>query len=96
MTDTNDTTNPKPHIRHYSADDKARLKQLVNDGMAVKQEIDTLNDGLNDTIKAIAEEMEIKPGMLKRVINVAYKRNLGDARAEFEELEDIITTLGLD
>lgn len=93
---TEDTNNPKPHIRHYSEDDKARLRQLVNEGIAVKQEIETLSEGLNDTIKAIAEEMEIKPGMLKRVINVAYKRNLGDARAEFEELEDIITTLGLE
>lgn len=92
---TDGTTNPKPHIRHYSADDKARLKQLVTEGVAVKQEIETLNDGLNDTIKAIAEEMEIKPSMLKKVIAVAHKRNLQDEREKFEELEDIINTLGL-
>lgn len=91
------TTTPvaKAHIRHYSADDKARLKQLVTEGIAVKQEIETLNDGLNDTIKAIAEEMEIKPSMLKKVIAVAHKRNLQDEREKFEELEDILTTLGL-
>jgi transposase-like protein len=92
---TTTSTPVKAHIRHYSADDKARLKQLVTEGIAVKQEIETLNDGLNDTIKAIAEEMEIKPSMLKKVIAVAHKRNLQDEREKFEELEDILTTLGL-
>jgi transposase-like protein len=84
------------HIRHYSEDDKARLKALVNEGCTVKTEIDTLNEGLNDTIKSIAEEMDIKPSMLKKVINTAYKRNLAEEREKFEELEDILTTLGID
>lgn len=90
------TEEVKSHIRHYSDDDKARLKELINEGCTVKTEIDTLNEGLNDTIKAIAEEMDIKPSMLKKVINTAYKRNLSEEREKFEELEDIITTLGID
>lgn len=89
------STPTKSHIRHYSADDVKRLKELVKEGCVVKQEVADLNDGLNDTIKAIAEEMNIKPGMLKKVINVAYKRNLDEERSEFEELEDIIKTLGI-
>lgn len=87
---------PKYHIRHYSDDDKARLKQLVQEGCVVKQEIETLTEGLNDTVKAIAEELEIKPSMLKKVINTAYKRNLNEEREKFEELEDILSTLGFD
>ena len=83
------------HIRHYSADDIKRLKELVKEGCVVKQEVADLNDGLNDTIKSIAEEMNIKPGMLKKVINVAYKRNLDEERSEFEELEDLIKTIGV-
>jgi len=84
------------HIRHYSDDDKARLKALVQEGIVVKQEVDTLNEGLNDTIKSIAEELDIKPSMLKKVVNTAYKRNLHEEREKFEELEDILTTLGID
>ena len=86
----------KHHIRHYSEDDKARLKQLVQEGCVVKQEIETLSEGLNDTVKAIAEELEIKPSMLKKVINTAYKRTLDEEREKFEELEDILATLGFD
>jgi hypothetical protein len=36
--------------------------------MAVMHEIDTLQGGLTDTIKAIAEELEIKPAVLKKAI----------------------------
>lgn len=92
-----DGTNSAPHhLRHYSEDDKNRIKQLVDEGCVVKQEIDTLNEGLNDTIKAIAEELEIKPSMLKKVINTVYKRNLDEEREKFEELEDIIQSIGRD
>ena len=92
---TDGTTTPNPNVRHYSADDVNRLKELVREGCVVKQEVKDLSDGLNDTIKAIAEEMNIKPSMLKKVITVAYKRNMSEERDKFEELEDIIDTLGI-
>ena len=45
----------------FNGDQKIKLTQLVNEGMAVMHEIDTLQGGLNDTIKAVAEELEVKP-----------------------------------
>ena len=91
---TDGTTTPNPNVRHYSQDDINRLKELVREGCVVKQEVKDLNDGLNDTIKAIAEEMQIKPSMLKKVITVAYKNNMSEERDKFEEMEDILETLG--
>lgn len=82
-------------VRHYSQDDIKRLKELVREGCIVKQEVKDLTEGLNDTVKSIAEEMNIKPAILKKVITVAYKHNLSEERDKFEEIEDIITTLGL-
>ena len=89
-----DGTTPNPNVRHYSADDVNRLKELVREGCVVKQEVKDLNDGLNDTIKSIAEEMDIKPSMLKKVITVAYKNNRTEEQGKFEEMEDILDTLG--
>ena len=43
--------------RVFSSEEKAKLTQLVNEGITVMQEVDDLNDGLTDTVKAIAEEM---------------------------------------
>jgi len=43
---------------------------VINEGMQVLHEVETLNGGLSDTIKAVAEEMEIKPGILKKAIKL--------------------------
>jgi cell division protein FtsB len=42
----------------FTGEQKAKLVQLVNEGMVVLHEIDTLREGLSDTVKAIAEELE--------------------------------------
>ena len=54
--------------RTFNGEAKIKLTQIVNEGMHVLHEIDTLNGGLNDTIKAVAEELEIKASTLKKAI----------------------------
>lgn len=78
----------------FNAEEKIKLKHLMSEGIAVKSEIETLNGGLNDTIKAIAEEMDIKPAVLKKAINVAYKAGFHQATEDFELLENILETTG--
>jgi hypothetical protein len=57
-------------------------------------EVETLNGGLNDTIKAVAEEMEIKPAILKKAIKLAHKAEFGREQQDHELLETILTTVG--
>jgi hypothetical protein len=78
----------------FSGDQKIKLTQLINEGMAVMHEIDTLNGGLTDTIKAIAEEIEVKPGTLKKAIRIAHKASLGQTNKDHEELNTILETVG--
>ena len=66
----------------------------MNEGIAVMQEVEDLTAGLNDTIKAVAEELEVKPAVLKKAIKIAQKSKLGDTNAEHEELNDILETVG--
>ena len=80
--------------RMFSSEQKAKLTQIINEGMAVMQEVEDLNAGLSDTIKAIAEEMEIKPAILKKAISIAHKSKLGDTNADHEELNTILETVG--
>jgi transposase-like protein len=80
--------------RTFNNEAKIKLTQLVNEGMNVLHEVDTLNEGLNDTIKAIAEELEIKPSILKKAIKVAHKARLGETNKENEELNTILETVG--
>lgn len=81
--------------KHYSTDDVARLKALVQEGVIVKREVQDLNEGLNDTVKAIAEEMEIKATVLKKVITIAFKNNRLDEKDSFDELEDLLDEIGV-
>ena len=56
--------------RTFNGEAKIKLTQIVNEGMHVLHEIDTLNGGLNDTIKAVADELEIKASTLKKAIKI--------------------------
>jgi len=80
--------------RTFNNEAKIKLTQLINEGMAVMQEVETLNEGLTDTVKAIAEELEIKPSILKKAIRTAYKSRLGETNKENEELNTILETVG--
>jgi hypothetical protein len=78
----------------FNGEQKIKLTQIINEGMAVMHEIDTLQGGLADTIKAIAEELEIKPAVLKKAIRVAHKAEFGKTKQDQELLETILETVG--
>ena len=80
--------------RMFSSEQKAKLTHLVNEGVAILQEIEDLNASINDTVKAVAEEMEIKPSILKKAIKIAQKSKLSDTNADHEELNTILETVG--
>ena len=80
--------------KSFNGEQKIKLTQIINEGMAVMHEIDTLQGGLTDTIKAIAEELEIKPAVLKKAIRVAHKAEFGKTKQDLELLETILETVG--
>ena len=80
--------------RVFSGEQKAKLTQIINEGMQVMHEIETLNGGLSDTIKAVAEEMDIKPLVLKKAIKLAHKAEFGREQQDHALLETILTTVG--
>jgi transposase-like protein len=80
--------------RSFSAEQKTKLTQLINEGMQVMHEVETLNGGLADTIKAIAEELEIKPNVLKKAIRLAHKAEFSKEQQDHALLEEILTTVG--
>lgn len=78
----------------FSGDQRIKLTQIVNEGMSTLHEIDTLQGGLNDTIKAVAEELEIKPSVLKKAIRLAHKAGLTQTNKDHEDLNTILETVG--
>ena len=78
--------------RNFNAEEKAKLKQLISESSTVMTEVETLTDGLNDTIKHIAEEMELKPSLLKRAIKMAQKRDFDRVRDDLDVIESILNS----
>lgn len=80
--------------RVISPEQKAKLKQLFTESIAVYQEIEDLNGGLADTIKSVAEELEIKPALLKKAIKIAQKANYSQVNEDNEVIDTLLDTVG--
>lgn len=80
--------------RIFNAEEKARLKRVIDEGCQVQYEIETLKEGLSETVKAIAEEMDVKAATLNKAIKVAHKAKFGEERDKFDELETILEAVG--
>lgn len=82
--------------RTYGAEEKAKLERLVREGITVLQEIEDLQEGLKETVKAVAEELDIKPALINKAIKIAQKRDWDKYADSFEDLETLVSTLGYD
>jgi transposase-like protein len=78
--------------RNFNPEERAKLKQLISESSTVMTEIETLSEGLNDTVKHIAEELEIKPSLLKRAIKMAQKRDFDRVRDDLDIIESILNS----
>lgn len=78
----------------FGAPEQAKIKQIVAEGCTVMQEIADLTEGLNETIKAIAEELEVKPSVIKKAIRIAQKDTWDSVYREFDDLESIVDISG--
>ena len=82
--------------RTYGADEKAKLERLINEGVTVLQEVQDLQEGLRDTVKAVAEELEVKPALINKAIKIAQKGEWNKVADDFDDLETLIVTVGRD
>jgi len=82
--------------RTYGAEEKAKLERLVREGVTVLQEIEDLNAGLKDTVKSVAEELDIKPSLINKAIKIAQKRDWENVADAHDDLETLVVTVGAD
>ena len=82
--------------RTYGVEEKQKLERLVNEGVTVLQEIEDLNEVLKDTVKAVAEELNIKPALINKAIKIAQKGDWAAHADAFDDLETLVVTVGKD
>lgn len=82
--------------RVYGPDEKAKLERLVREGVTVLQEVEDLQGGLKETIKAVSEELNVKTSLINKAIKIAKNRDWNNVADAHEDLETLIATLGYD
>jgi len=78
----------------FGEPEQAKIKQIVAEGITVLQEIQDLTEGLKETIAAVAEELEVKPSVIKKAIRIAQKDQWDQVWKEFDDLETIVDISG--
>ena len=74
----------------YGPEEKAKLERLINEGGNVLREVEDLQEGLKETVKAVAEELQIKPRIINKAIRIAHKDNWKSHEEEWDEIEMIL------
>lgn len=82
--------------RSFSDSEITKLKQIINEGIQVTAEVETLKGGLSDTVKAVAEELDMKPATINKAIRIAYKQEFTKVAEGFNELEEVLAAVGKD
>ena len=79
----------------FNGDEKQKLTNVIRSGMQTMHEIKSLRDGLNDTVKALGEELELKPAIIRRAIKTAFKNEWDKEEDEHIQLENVLIATGM-
>jgi len=80
--------------RIYGPEEKAKLERLINEGQTSYVEVEDLKEGLRETVKAVAEELEVKPSIINKAITIAHKDNWREHEQAWNDIEMILGVTG--
>ena len=76
--------------RIYGPEERAKLERLITEGQNILREVEDLQEGLKETVKAVAEELNVKPSIINKAIKIAHKDNWKSHEEEWNEIEMIL------
>ena len=81
-------------VKNFNDGEKQKLIQIISQGSQVLGEVDDLKTGLRDTVKSLAEELELKPALINKAISIAHKGNYQNLSDDMDTLDSILTAAG--
>jgi len=81
-------------LDNLNPDQVRKLDSLVSEGVRIHEKIKLERDGLNEAIKALAEEFDVKPKVIRKVITIAKNMNYADEEEEFEAVSEALRKIG--
>lgn len=77
-------------IEITNKDDQQKLDTLLKSGVQILREIETLKEDLKEQVKAIGEELSIKPKVLNQAIKADFKSNINALQSAVDEVRDVL------
>ena len=77
-------------IEITNADDQKKLDVLLKAGCQLLREIETLKEDLKEQVKAVSEELNIKPKSLNRAIKADFKSDINAMQEAVDDVKDIL------
>jgi hypothetical protein len=77
-----------------TAEDTKKLKRIIDEGLKITQEVADLKEGFRDTVKAVAEELNLKPAIINKAIRTAHKASLEADKEAVNEIEEVLAAVG--
>ena len=81
-------------VKNFNDSEKQKLIQIISQGSQVLGEVDDLKTGLRDTVKSLAEELELKPALINKAISIAHKGSYQILSDDMDTLDSILTAAG--
>lgn len=78
--------------RVFTSEEAAKLQRILEEGADIKRDVESLNESLKDTVKAIADELDIPAKEINKAIMCVHKGNFDDHKDSFGMLESIMAS----
>lgn len=80
---------------NVSEHQKTKIREFIKQGSHIKQEIADQNEALKDLAKTIGDEIGVKPALLSKALNIAFKNKVEEEREGNTTVEEILVIAGL-
>lgn len=81
-------------ISNITPEQSRKLDSMLKDGSDTLEKIRSLREGLNESIKELSDELEVKPKDLRNAIKIAHKSNYGEFSEHHDNVEQILHASG--
>ncbi len=81
-------------MTNLTPEQRRELDAIIKDGCIQLEKIKALREGLNETIKAFAEKIDVKPKHVRKAVTIAHKDNYHEVSDDNDIVETLLHNTG--
>lgn len=83
-------------MTNLTPEQRRELDMIIKDGSQTMEKIRLLRESLNDTVKAFAEKIDVKPKHVRKAITIEHKSAYGEFNEDHDIVHDLLHNTGRD